>query len=168
MLEVDDWAEIRRLHSAEGLSIKKDRATSGRRSEHGAFGVEVGGAAELSADASRLDDRQVRAGDPTAPRGVPADARLGDPLRQPRPSRANRTGSRLGSLVKLMNWGVGRCQLLTERRRRRRRCRQREHLSGTPGLRAGSWPPRRGRFRHLPPRPGVVLRRRSRGLGGPP
>jgi len=35
MLDVEDWAEIRRLHVGEGMPIKADRAASGDLEEHG-------------------------------------------------------------------------------------------------------------------------------------
>jgi hypothetical protein len=36
MINVDEWAEIRRLHFAEKMGIKGDRSTPRRRPQHGA------------------------------------------------------------------------------------------------------------------------------------
>ena len=48
MLSVEDWAEIRRLHRAEGMPIKAIARVLGCLEEHGAGGVGVGGAAAVS------------------------------------------------------------------------------------------------------------------------
>ena len=47
MLSVEDWAEIRRLHRAEGMPIKEIARVLGDLEEHGAGGVGLGRAAEV-------------------------------------------------------------------------------------------------------------------------
>ncbi len=46
---MEDWAEIRRLHRAEGMPIKAIVRHLGGGTEHGAGGARVGCAAEVSA-----------------------------------------------------------------------------------------------------------------------
>lgn len=47
MLSVEDWAEIRRLHRSEGVSISEVARFDGDLEEHGEGGVGRGGAAEV-------------------------------------------------------------------------------------------------------------------------
>ena len=47
MITVEDWAEIRRLHQAEGLPIKQIARVHGGLAEHGARGAAGGRAAEV-------------------------------------------------------------------------------------------------------------------------
>ena len=47
LLSVEDWAEIRRLHRAEGLPIKTIARDVGGFAEHGACGGGLGRAAEV-------------------------------------------------------------------------------------------------------------------------
>ena len=47
MISVEDWAEIRRLHRAEGLPIKQIARVHEGLAEHGAGGAAVGRAAAV-------------------------------------------------------------------------------------------------------------------------
>lgn len=47
MLTVEDWAEIRRLHRAEGLPIKMIARVLGISKEHGEVSVGIKPAAEI-------------------------------------------------------------------------------------------------------------------------
>ena len=47
MIDVEDWAEIRRLRRAEQMSIKAIGGAAGRRAEHGAGGDPFAAAAEV-------------------------------------------------------------------------------------------------------------------------
>ena len=51
MLTVEDWAEIRRLHRAEGMPIKAIARRAGGLAEHGAAGAGQRRAAEVSSGA---------------------------------------------------------------------------------------------------------------------
>ena len=84
---MEDWAEIRRLHRAEGMPIKVIARTLGIAREHGACGAGGGRAAEVCADAGGVGGRCVRAADPGAAAGGADDAGHGD-------RRAGRVGHR--------------------------------------------------------------------------
>jgi hypothetical protein len=83
---MEDWAEIRRLHTSEQLGIKTiarrlgqilmalDRACE----EHGPCGVGGGCPAEVRAVAGRFGGGWVRAADPVVAGRVPGQARDGD------------------------------------------------------------------------------------------
>ena len=91
MIDVEDWAEIRRLHRAEGMGDQGDRPPAGRGPQHGAGGAAVGRAAALSSGRRRA--RSVDAVEPEIRellRRVPDDAGDGDR----RADRLGRTGSR--------------------------------------------------------------------------
>ena len=75
---MEDWAEIRRLHRAEGVPDQGDRSAARGGSEHGAGGVGVGSAAAVRAGAARVGGGCVRAADSGVVGGVPADAGAGD------------------------------------------------------------------------------------------
>ena len=63
---MEDWAEIRRLHRAEGMPIKAIVRKLGVVAERGAPGVGVGGSAEVRAAGEGVAGRCGRAADPAS------------------------------------------------------------------------------------------------------
>ena len=81
MLDVEDWAEIRRLHRGERLPIKviaQALACVGYLEEYRAGGADVRRAAEVSAGIGWVGGGRGRAADPGAAAGISDDAGDGD------------------------------------------------------------------------------------------
>jgi hypothetical protein len=74
VIRVEDWAQIRRLHRAEGLAIKEITRRLGGVAQHGALGAAGRGASDVCAFVAAVGGGRVRTGDPGAAGYVPADA----------------------------------------------------------------------------------------------
>ena len=78
MLSVEDWAEIRRLSRAEGLSIKEIARQVGVARNTVRTALRSAEPPAYRREKSRVHRRRRRARDPTAPDGDAADASDGD------------------------------------------------------------------------------------------
>lgn len=78
MLDVEDWAEIRRLRRSEGVSISEIARVLGISREHCEVGVSRCWAAAVSTDSGGVGGGRGRATDPGVVEGVPDDAGHGD------------------------------------------------------------------------------------------